>query len=344
MDARTFLKSFLGLFMLSITIGVTHCTKHNWSNPLDPGNSALWVKVADTPQTLGATSSNYLYNIGGEIFLLNTMGSQKAVYRLDYGEFSKWERIALASDGIFSPATTVFQDKIMVMSLSGGSNSYTIMEFDPATRAFGSATSIGKSKGEFSGLACSNNDLFAFESDTSESGTLSVYRLNSSSEGNERLSSTYPCREDYTTAMLNDEIYIIGGSRYSADTKVYSPTNAVEVFNPSANSWTEASAAPFQGDLLTASTYNGNIYVIDGKAGQVFKYSPSIDLWEKKSNISDYSPGLVAAAPYENVLLVGTKIEKVLRYRYRWSGGRWGRFPDKVTTEYKIHAYHASNE
>ena len=343
MDTRSFLKSYLGLFMLCITIGVTHCTKHNWSNPLDPGNSALWVKVADTPQTLSATSSNYLYNIGGEIFLLNTMGSQKAVYRLDYGEFSKWERIALASEGLYSTATAAFQDKIMVLSLSGGSKSYSIMEFDPVTRVFGSATSIGKSKGEFSGLACNNNELFAFESDTSESGTLSVYKLNSSSEDNEHLSSTYPCRENYTTAMINDEIYIIGGSRYSADTKKYSPTNVVEVFNPSANSWTEASAAPFQGDLLTASTYNGNIYVIDGKAGQVFKYSPSLDLWEKKSNIRDYSPGLVAAAPYENVLLVGTKIQKVISNRYRWIGGRYQRTTE-IRTEYKIHAYHASNE
>ena len=96
----------------------------------------------------------------------------------------------------------------------------------------------------------------------------------------------------YSSAAVgyNGKIYRFGG--YTDTTGTITITNAVEVYDPSTDSWTNVSPMPTSRANLTAAEAGGSIYVIGGYSGTsdlntVEAYDPSANAWTTKASLPE---------------------------------------------------------
>jgi N-acetylneuraminic acid mutarotase len=89
-------------------------------------------------------------------------------------------------------------------------------------------------------------------------------------------------RTEVTAAVLNNDIYVIGGFDGSGQV-----TDIVEVYNIANNSWTRASPLPEPLHHTAAASYNGKIYVVGGYTApwspinNLFIYDPLQNNWQE---------------------------------------------------------------
>ncbi len=95
----------------------------------------------------------------------------------------------------------------------------------------------------------------------------------------------------YTSAVVNDKIYVIGGSTSEPDAKALS---TVEEYDPFTNTWTRKADMPtIRTDMIgSSSVVDGKIYVIGGYNGgnswgspTVEEYDPATDTWTRKADM-----------------------------------------------------------
>ena len=120
-------------------------------------------------------------------------------------------------------------------------------------------------------------------------------------------------REDFSTAVVNGEIYLIGGNLFG-NRKGPFGVSLVEIYNPENNSWRRGADMPTDRAAPATAVIDGSIYVMGGYAGidnrgENFKilkivevYDPQTDTWERKQDMSVprvlFGAGVVAGKIY----------------------------------------------
>ena len=119
-------------------------------------------------------------------------------------------------------------------------------------------------------------------------------------------------RADLCANLVNDEIYLIGGKKYSSVTPFYNETNINEVYNPANDSWTTKTAIPTPVQGYASTVVDGKIYFMGGSlqslplqnslttsASQV--YDPKNDTWSSGTALP-YAVSYGAAAATEGFM------------------------------------------
>ncbi len=81
-------------------------------------------------------------------------------------------------------------------------------------------------------------------------------------------------RQEVATAVLNGEIFVIGGLNQNGQ-----PTNTVEVYNPKTFTWRRAANLPIVNDHGGAAVAAGILYAFGGRSNRTFAYWPDGDVW-----------------------------------------------------------------
>ena len=87
-------------------------------------------------------------------------------------------------------------------------------------------------------------------------------------------------RQELATAALNGKIYAIGGYDSSG-----TPTNIVEVYDPTTNTWTSANPIPRALHHNSAAVAAGKLYSFGGPSTQVFVYDELNDSWSEVASM-----------------------------------------------------------
>ena len=106
-------------------------------------------------------------------------------------------------------------------------------------------------------------------------------------------------RSNMAAVELDGLIYVIGGKNSDG------ALSRVEVYDPVADSWSNASDLPSSLYDISAVTINERIYVFGGNTGSgdeafTYEYNPGSDAWATKANIDGGARSATAAAVYNN--------------------------------------------
>jgi len=94
-------------------------------------------------------------------------------------------------------------------------------------------------------------------------------------------------RESLAAVSLNGKVYAIGGDSGATSTTSVGAVNAVEVYDPTANTWTSKAPIPTATTAAGAVAVNGKIYVIGGADANfnailtLAIYDPGTDTWSQ---------------------------------------------------------------
>jgi len=96
-------------------------------------------------------------------------------------------------------------------------------------------------------------------------------------------------RQEIPHVVINGKIYVPGGIINNAGI----PTNSVEVYDPSTDSWSDISPMPEALHHHTAVELNGKLYIIGGYNAQLFssqtdkvqEYDPQTGIWTEKQSL-----------------------------------------------------------
>jgi len=90
-------------------------------------------------------------------------------------------------------------------------------------------------------------------------------------------------RQELATAVLDGKIYAIGGYDSSG-----TPTNIVEVYDPTTNTWASAHPIPVALHHNSAAVAAGKLYSFGGPSTQVFVYDELNDSWSAVASMLFY--------------------------------------------------------
>ncbi len=114
--------------------------------------------------------------------------------------------------------------------------------------------------------------------------------------------------------VLNDKIYILGGTQGLYDTEL----STVEKFDPATDAWETINPLPTKRLYLSASVLNNKIYAIGGTQGHfdkilstVEEYDPTTNTWTKKSDMP--TPRATAVSEVIDGKIYVIREERVLR-------------------------------
>ena len=95
----------------------------------------------------------------------------------------------------------------------------------------------------------------------------------------------------FSTGVVNERIYAIGGAKGRTDALRSVPLQIVEEYHPATDTWTRKADMPTARNALCVSVVDGRIYAIGGSDGiatpldTVEEYNPETDTWTRKSDM-----------------------------------------------------------
>ena len=98
-------------------------------------------------------------------------------------------------------------------------------------------------------------------------------------------------RVDFSTAVVNEKIYLIGGTGFENADRRNIGISTVEVYDPKTNKWQRVSEMPTPRANPMSTVVDGRIYVLGGYSGNfntldiVEVYDPKNDTWEQKQEM-----------------------------------------------------------
>jgi N-acetylneuraminic acid mutarotase len=108
-------------------------------------------------------------------------------------------------------------------------------------------------------------------------------------------------RSEVAGALLNENIYIIGGFKMNNETNYPSKTETVEIYDTKNNTWTYAAQLPLRMDHVAADSHNGKLYVVGGSTGsqntktnKLFIYDPGLNIWREGKSMPTARAALTA--------------------------------------------------
>ncbi len=114
-------------------------------------------------------------------------------------------------------------------------------------------------------------------------------------------------RQEIPHAVLDGKIYVVGG--FDDDQLA---TNVMEVYDPSANTWSPARVLPVSMHHLGLATANGKLYVLGGYLGdrftptnRVFEYDPATDGWIEKTSMPSSRGAHMAVTVDDKIYVIG---------------------------------------
>ena len=203
----------------------------------------------------------------------------------------------------------VVNDKIYVI---GGAVNY---EYDPTTDTWVPKQPMPTPRSDGIALAVFENKIYVIGGrivgDGVTTGINEVY--NPATDTWETKKSMPTARQELDANTVNGKIYLIGGvipdPQLPAGSNTYIPTNKTEVYDPSTDTWTTASALP---DILFsyASTILDNaIYLIAGNSGDTTNltqiYNPETDTWSNGTRIPQGVQAAAACTVSNTIYVVG---------------------------------------
>jgi N-acetylneuraminic acid mutarotase len=141
--------------------------------------------------------------------------------------------------------------------------------------------------------------------------------------------------EDFSTAVLNDKMYILGGRPSLLSIKYY---DSVHIYEPSTDTWTTGKSMPFKTTDHTSQAVNGKIYVWGGNVEGTISsnsvdllqvYNASANTWETKASISakDFKDRLARSACVNGRMIVITNGEPDIFLVYDPFSDKWYKAP-----------------
>jgi uncharacterized repeat protein (TIGR03803 family) len=107
------------------------------------------------------------------------------------------------------------------------------------------------------------------------------------------------------SAVLNGQIYVVGGYNSSAQT-------AVQIYNPTTNKWTTGTALPTALSNQACAAVNGEVYEFGGtpntggsQTNAVLAYNPATKTWSSKSAMPTARQDIVAVVANNLVYVIG---------------------------------------
>jgi N-acetylneuraminic acid mutarotase len=114
-------------------------------------------------------------------------------------------------------------------------------------------------------------------------------------------------RADLSACVVNDQIYLIGGKKYSGITPYYKETDLNEIYNPVNDTWHTGPSIPTAVEGYASAVLNGKIYILGGSsqsaaadnsvvtdASQVF--DPYTSIWNLTTRLPDATSYAAAVA------------------------------------------------
>ncbi len=135
-------------------------------------------------------------------------------------------------------------------------------------------------------------------------------------------------RDDAGAAAFNGRIYLFGGYAGGG----LNCTDAAEMYDPTANSWTDIANMPMARANLTAAQLNGKLYVIGGYndyskqvLNTVEAYNPATDTWDTKTPLPLAMDFMKAVSLNGNIYVTGGEDASgsALNTLYLYDGSSW---------------------
>lgn len=135
-------------------------------------------------------------------------------------------------------------------------------------------------------------------------------------------------RDDAAAVAFNGHIYLFGGYTGGGETC----TNKAEMYDPTANTWTNIDPMPTARADLTAAQLNGELYAIGGYddslkevLNTVEAYNPTTDTWETKTSLPISMCFMKAVSLNGNIYVTGGKNASgsALNTLYLYDGSSW---------------------
>lgn len=160
------------------------------------------------------------------------------------------------------------------------------------------------------GVACLNGNVYVIGGTTGDSaGTLTANQIFNTASSTWTTGADMPtARTRLGLATVDGLIYAIGGLTSAPNTLPYTYTAAVEVFNPSTNTWSTGVPLPQPLSCFGVAVSNGIVYVIGGfnssnggttPVNTVYNFNPAVGTWSTNANLPS-ARGCVGAAADSN--------------------------------------------
>jgi N-acetylneuraminic acid mutarotase len=106
-------------------------------------------------------------------------------------------------------------------------------------------------------------------------------------------------RQELATAVLNGNVYTIGGYNIDGQT-----TNTVEIYNPNTNSWASAHPFPIRNNHHCAAVAAGRLYCFGGVSRRTFVYDSTTDSWSEVASLNFPHDATAAVGVYKDKIYV----------------------------------------
>ena len=180
-------------------------------------------------------------------------------------------------------------------------------------------------------------------------GSYCVYNIETNTCSNSTSYTNLPSsselsRGDFSTVVLNNLIYFVGGLKsYSTDRQ--NANNYLMVFNPSNNSWSTKANMITALNQAAVCTYNNLIYVFGGRTYKEYYsgnynygystkcsyYNPTTNTWTSITDLPKYKSTGVVKVVGKNAYIVGTGGDTMERFKYDFSTGTYTTFTTGLT-------------
>jgi len=176
----------------------------------------------------------------------------------------------------------------------------TVWEFNPEPAIWTLRTSMPTARSA-GGTAVINGKIYVVGGRPPQGQDFAVY--DPATDSWTSLPALPTARNHFATAAIDGKIYVIGG-QFGGNVGS-EMTNIVEVFDPSTNAWTEASAMPTARAGINGIAVNGCLYVFGGEGNadnpsgvfdQTEVYNPASDTWQSLQSMPVPVHGVNGAA------------------------------------------------
>lgn len=313
------------LFQLPWALLPIQCANRDWKNPFDPTQLQIWEGFISIPGIpLSPQQQYYLFSATNSLYFFRT-GTGSGMYKLVMisDGWRKKSEALVPGDPIDA---TVFDKRIYFLYEEGSApNEFFITEYDPETDAFGPRVGLGAMNGLPVKILGTSNRLMAFVPDQSEGGKTTLYTIDPSSGSLSPSTPLNRLREGFAAAAVGDNIYLIGGYSFPAYASQGIPSDEVNAYSISKNTWSEKPPLSLEIANPVSAVVQDKIYIFDGANGYVFQFDPVNELWKRKSGNADIlTNSNMRVAAHGDFILVCSEVtgetgQQVVYVYYPWN-------------------------